>query len=295
MEFDLTESAVRFSCGEHQLFGVLHRAASPDGEGASARSAGVIFLNAGARYRSGPCRLYVRQARELARAGFHVLRFDLPGTGDSEGTVDSSLGEQRKFLEHGKATQSAIAFFKQETGVEQIGLLGLCGGAFSALCAAAVDPRVAFLVLLSFPVEQLEDLSEEIVNRVVLRQYIRKMTAWRYWWSLFTLRTDFRMMWRALSQVGKLHRPHSLIDESLWAAFETSIGLEKPILFVFAEEDPLYRSFEIGYGPRIAKLSAELRSRFEVFVVEKANHTFSSQAWQKQIFSKVDSWLASVC
>ena len=50
-------------------------------------SVAVVLLNAGLIHRSGPFRLYTRLARKLAKSGYIVLRFDLPGIGDAPMTT----------------------------------------------------------------------------------------------------------------------------------------------------------------------------------------------------------------
>lgn len=49
------------------------------------RRIGVVVVVGGAQYRVGSHRQFVRLARRLAAAGHPVLRFDLPGMGDSPG------------------------------------------------------------------------------------------------------------------------------------------------------------------------------------------------------------------
>src|SRR5690349_15977659 len=70
------ERTVVFECAGERLVGVVH---------AGAASVGVLVVVGGPQYRAGSHRQFVLMARELARAGYPVLRFDYRGMGDSDG------------------------------------------------------------------------------------------------------------------------------------------------------------------------------------------------------------------
>lgn len=67
-----------FPTGTQRLFGVWHPASGATGRGA------VLFCHALAEEKLWSHRVYVSFARELARRGYSVLRFDCRGEGDSE-------------------------------------------------------------------------------------------------------------------------------------------------------------------------------------------------------------------
>src|SRR5262245_60307703 len=69
------ERAVVFGCEGEELLGVLHEPAS-DGATGTPASTGVIIVVGGPQYRVGSHRQFVLMARELARRGHAVLRFD---------------------------------------------------------------------------------------------------------------------------------------------------------------------------------------------------------------------------
>jgi len=268
--------------------GILH---TPGDHECVTQRVGIILLNSGIRQRVGPYRQYVKLARRLCQAGFYALRFDFPGIGDSEGDVQGISKSQRQFLDQNDSTTNAIDFLKAETGINRVGLLGLCGGAYSALRAGAADHRVDFLLLLSLPVEDLGDFSERAVSRAVMRQYLRKTLQWRSWLNFILLRSNFRSMSRAIVQLSSYHRRGSLIDESLWQAFEGFTGSGKPVLFIFGGGDPLYRAFVVGFGRRLPSLDRIRKQHYEVHVVERSDHVFSQVRWQEKAFDKSIAWL----
>lgn len=80
---------------------------------------------------------FVQLAQQLGRAGFHVLRFDYYGVGDSAGEA----GTVARWREDVRA---AVAELKRRSGLKRISVVGLRVG---ALLAATTDVRVQDLVL----------------------------------------------------------------------------------------------------------------------------------------------------
>lgn len=134
------EKALRFGTGS-SLVGVLTEAAA--GTSAEGRP-GVVFLNSGILHRVGSCRLHVRLARAMSAAGFHALRFDYSGIGDSDQRRDSLPFEESAVLE----TKEAMDYLEKAKGVKKFILVGLCSGADMAHDTALRDERVAGLMLL---------------------------------------------------------------------------------------------------------------------------------------------------
>ena len=82
-------------------------------------------------------------ARSLAAQGIAVLRFDLPGTGDSSGSaLDSGL-----LSAWTKSVQDSVAELKAAAGVQSVSILGVRLGAMLALAAASAGAAVESLIL----------------------------------------------------------------------------------------------------------------------------------------------------
>ena len=90
----------------------------------------ALLLNSGLIHRVGPNRLYVHIARELASRGFHSLRFDLSGLGDSPMPMagDGLSIEDRSQVD----IASAMRAVREQVGTERFVMMGLCSGAFMA-------------------------------------------------------------------------------------------------------------------------------------------------------------------
>jgi pimeloyl-ACP methyl ester carboxylesterase len=121
--------------GSHRgLCGIV---SEPDNRSAP-RGQAVILSNVGMHNRIGPFRIWVELARELAHQGFHVLRFDLSGMGDSDARP-VALGDQ-ELLELDMT--EALAFVTAKYGIDRFLLIGLCSGVPGAHALAARDDRV---------------------------------------------------------------------------------------------------------------------------------------------------------
>jgi uncharacterized protein len=92
----------------------------------------------------------------LSKAGFHVLRFDYYGTGDSAGGSDE--GSPRRWCED---IQAAILELKEMTGAVRMSLIGLRFGANLAARVAARPPGAIDSLILWEP---LADKDEAIAQ-----------------------------------------------------------------------------------------------------------------------------------
>jgi len=132
----VAESVVTFDAGGDTLLGILHLPpASAD--------TGVLILVGGPQYRVGSHRMFVQIARELARAGNAVLRFDFAGMGDSTGSFAG-------FDRLDRDVRAALDVFQAKCpGIRRWVLFGLCDGASAAACYLHGDTRVAAAALLN--------------------------------------------------------------------------------------------------------------------------------------------------
>jgi pimeloyl-ACP methyl ester carboxylesterase len=122
---------------ERALFGAYHPP-----EGRSDRRRGVLLCYPAPEEYRAVHWAYQRLATMLSGAGFHVLRFDYFGTGDSAG--ETGAGD----LEQWTSDIATAACELQEVGaIERISLVGFRLGAPLALGACAAGLRVRELVL----------------------------------------------------------------------------------------------------------------------------------------------------
>ena len=134
----------------------------------------VLIVVGGAQYRVGSHRQFVRLARHWAAAGYPVLRFDLPGQGDS-------TGEPLAFEDTAPCIAAALDALQRHGGHAGGSVLwGLCDGASASLLyvQATQDRRVAGLALLNPWVRSEAGLARAQVKHYY-RQRLQQAEFWR--------------------------------------------------------------------------------------------------------------------
>lgn len=133
----MNETSFFFDGNGYRLFGVVH---DPE---VKAKSCGFVFCHPFAEEKLWTHRVFVNFARSLAQKGYHVLRFDYMGNGDSEGEFADSSVETCLADIH-----SAVVWLQANRSVEAgTGLLGLRFGATLASIAAERYKDLSHLVL----------------------------------------------------------------------------------------------------------------------------------------------------
>ncbi len=135
------ETVVRFG-PDGALFGILCQPARPH-PGAPA----VILMNRGLNAHIGWRRGSVDLARGLAAGGLASLRMDVAGLGESRD--EPGRPEDLIYSDLLLPDVAAAVDLLAARGHSRIALAGVCSGAYTALCAAALDPRVTDVVAIN--------------------------------------------------------------------------------------------------------------------------------------------------
>ncbi len=142
------EQPVVYQGENSQLLGVLHRP-SP---GRDLRQ-GVLFVPGEPDFLFGDHSMYVYGARQLARAGFHCLRFDFGGRGNSE------AGD--KFTPVGDCVKS-VRFLESEVDIDEVSCVAQCFGAWVALYCTAMSAVDWQKLVMWSPTELVDKRSMDI-------------------------------------------------------------------------------------------------------------------------------------
>lgn len=302
----------------NRLFGILHVP-----ERNLAPSTAIVALSPGIKSRVAPHRLYVKMARRFCDHGFQVLRFDYYGLGDSEGELDERfVADLYGSIQVGRYVQDTIAamdYLQREHNVQRFVLTGLCGGAITGLLAAERDRRVDSLLGLGIPVildsrnalrNKYKYLTSNELKRF-RRGYIRKLLSPKSWLRLVTLRSDFRVMLKAiLSPLTARIKPRfgggrseaSRSDERLpedvqntnpffAGAMRSVLASSRKVVLLFGEADRLYWEFEEKFYKRAAADIAKHPGRFELRLIRGARHIFEEREHQDELFKQMSAWL----
>lgn len=150
----MQETPFFFRLGEHRLYGVLHRPAGrPPG-------CGIVVCPALAEERLWSYRVYVGLARELARRGFAVLRFDYRGEGESDLDFEQAGLASRA----ADAARAARLLREEMPGLRRCVLLGhRLGCAAAALAAGELGPDCDGLLAWD-PIEKGRDYTMQLLR-----------------------------------------------------------------------------------------------------------------------------------
>ncbi|MDY0963381.1 hydrolase 1, exosortase A system-associated [Massilia sp. CFBP9026] len=283
----LEERALTFDCGGARLYGIL---SLPAGKAPASR--GVLVVVGGPQYRAGSHRQFTLLARDLARDGVPVLRFDYRGMGDSEGAI-------RPFDEVEDDLRAAIdAFMAAAPGLREVVLWGLCDAASAIGMYAARDPRVAGLVLLNPWVR-----TEDGLARATLRHYYRaRLRDPAFWKQLLRGGLDWRRSLASLLALLRKARGTPAPAAGSGATVAASLpermrtGLQEfrgQVLLVISGADLTAREFcDLADADR-AWQGVLAPPRVTRRQIDDADHTFSRRAWRDQVARWTAQWLRS--
>lgn len=285
----MSETILTLGTGR-QLVGILHR---PEGDGARGDLPVVLMLNAGILHRVGPNRLYVTAARELARRGFHVLRFDLWGIGDSQDSAASSGGGTFR-----EDTQAAMEGISRLLGTNRFMLAGICMGAKIALDVAWKDPRVESLMLMEgiyikspgYHVRRILDPNKWRRMLTGESELVRKLRK-----RIFGRPAGNQHRPAAPVASGAGSRPALLLDDSderrMKIKLQAVLARGTKVLLAFRDGN------EISYNYRLRRSGDEitgtkLPSGLDVAFIPFADHTFTPVISQQLLLDVLVKWIA---
>jgi uncharacterized protein len=232
------------------------------------QSTGVVIVVGGAQYRTGSHRQFVQLARFLAAAGFPVLRFDLPGMGDSPGELPS-------FEDTAPHIAAAINGFQhRHPGVERVVLWGLCDGASASLLYvdATYDARIAGLALLNPWVRSEVSLARARVKHY----YWQRLREADFWRKLLTGGVGLQALRALSSNLRTIRRRVPANAASFqqrmaqgWQAFPGAIML------LLSECDLTAQEFNEYASSREAWCGWRQKPLLEQHILSRADHTCS--------------------
>jgi pimeloyl-ACP methyl ester carboxylesterase len=272
----MSERHLLFQSAGERLVGVLHR---PEG----APRGGLVFLHGWPGYRIGTHRMAVNAARKACASGFACLRFDFRGRGDSTGrTTSATLSTMIE-----DALQAA-ALLRRETQVEALAYIGDSSGCEVAIGAGDRTPGLQGMVLWSAPIVGGSRAAADMAKRRgVLAAYARKVFSPGTWRKLARGAVRWDMVRRALVRGGKgLGEEGAPSDAAIdWRArFFAFPGRQ---LFIYGGADPTTPACIEAYR----RLCAEAGRKFELHIVDGANHAFYSAIWEAEVIAVTLDWL----
>ncbi len=222
---------------------------------AQRRKTGVVYLPGIVLGLTAVHRLAVDVACEFQRDGYPVLLFDHARIGESEGSfVSGPYEEFVNFIKQGGLvddTLEALQFFLSRCNLENIILIGHCGGALTALYAAQKSNKIAQLILIVPPLmgETTEGAGmTKGQAKEYLALYKHKMFSPAAWSRLFLGKSDYRQMIKAVKAKIFRSKPETGPgDANLNRVFVKgleSVGGRIDVRIIYGDRDPGFEEFK---------------------------------------------------
>ncbi len=274
----MLEQGVIFKCEGRQLVAIEHQghcAKKPNNN----RHKGLVIVVGGPQTRVGSHRLFVYLARQLAKQGVSVFRFDYSGAGDSEGECTTFEGIQTDIA-------AAIDTFRaRNPDITELSLWGLCDAASAILLYLEQFPSHA-------PIQQLFLVNPWVRQAhtqaaVFLRfYYIKRLLSRDFWKKLLTGKVRTKATWQEISTFRKQSDQQNLnaSDDNFVARMLTGLTLFTGNCHVIlsgndltADEFKLLISSDTPWRKLVLKKTIILNT------VTQANHTFSEYDNKQQL------------
>jgi hypothetical protein len=300
------------------LFGILHKPHE-----IHKSRLGVIILSPGVKSRVAPHRLYVKLAKIFEQNGFPVLRFDFYGLGDSEGSLtELFLPDLYTSIQKGRYiddTLSAMNWMEKNCDVDGFILVGLCGGAITGLFAGEVDKRVKALIGIGIPV--ILDLAKEKKSQTLTsgelqlhrKLYFKKILNPKSIIRLLTLQSDYKVIINSVfgpltskfknkPKIKDLSNKEQLLKQDknmvnfnflFPKAFIKMLKDHQKIALFFGAEDRLYWEYKEKFYANYSDAFEQNKDNYEIYLSDEARHIFELREHQKDLFTKISSWLAA--
>lgn len=287
----LTERPLFLDPEARTLFGIV-----TEPRAGETRRRAVIFLNTGGDHHIGASRMYVSLARSWARRGYHVLRLDLSGLGDSParpGRPDNEVFPLDALAD----IRCALQFMRSRYGCREVTLLGLCSGAYHAFRAASAGLPVNRILLVNpetfFWAEGTDvrdiQLADLVHTPSIYRERALSLANWR---RLLTGQVDvgyigkmfLRRLLFSLQFLGRdLMKGAGLKPgQDLGRELERIAARGVRTVMVFAKGEPGIEVLRLEAGTTVSRLRDQLLVR----IIESGDHTFS-RSGPRQVLERV--------
>jgi alpha-beta hydrolase superfamily lysophospholipase len=296
----MIERPLTFRGNGEELVGVL---TVPDSDPTEVEVA-IVFAQSGARGRLGNSFHYPYFARRFAAADIASFRFDPAGLGDSTGAI--APGDVRDLYASIAAgrfvpdTLAAIQELARHVRARRLYLLGVCGGAATALLAAAASTsRVDGVALLSLPVllDSAARIPKRYAREYLLKNYASKILSPRAWNRLLTGQSQTkRILTHALASMSSFQfsterHPHPMFNVRVVRAIDALVKHRRRVLVVYGQDDYFRHQWEAEFRDVYWNVKPEYRTALHVEYVAGGNHMFSLRESQSAITDRVSLWL----
>ena len=294
---DAQEFPVHFGA-QNALFGVVTRSAS------SAPLRALILINAGSNHHIGNGRMYVQFARNLARQGWMVLRFDIAGIGES--APHAGRLENEVYTPTGvDDLREAVHFVRGTLGIAQVHGAGLCSGAYNVFRAAEAGVLLDGIVVINPLTFRWRDgMSLKYPAYVMAQsatQYRESIRHWSKWVKLLRGGVDVRhaaatVVYRGREAFRGIARDAGRMvgapaAEDIGTELHTMVRRGVRVRFIFSEGDPGEHVLRTGAGRALTRLLG--KGQVTLSHLPGCDHSLSAGWMREVLWSELHRTLAA--
>lgn len=280
------EYPLYMSSGDDALFGILTRPTGPE------NGTTVVALNVGSWM---PCtgrnRMHVHLGRRLAGLGYHTLRVDYHGVGESTGSTDYFYLRRPNVPD----AVSAVEHLTRK-GHERFVLVGNCFGGRCALAASQQLENLAGVAMIATPLEDHRGASKslswhiaQVFTRRTLKRIRHRGRRAKYLQILRdTLAESFR---RKRPEAEEIRRT---VSPFVFGALKSLIERRIPVLLMYGRNDSFYSSFLGSCAGPLGDLIKEAGDLVRVEVTDGRLHGQPTLDSQAKTLVAVGEWLETI-
>ncbi len=254
----------------------------------NSKNLGILFLNSLSLPRAATGDSSVYWAEAFAECGYPSFRIDLPGLGDSEGSVPGDMLEYVNSGGYAAVTSTLIKEISDRFQLSGMVVMGHCAGAVSAIHAAAASKECKGLVLMD-PYFHLNQAVRPKV-RQELSVWARRNALGRFLSSIYDrlrdlLLTLHRNALPKNANIALLNRWKDVSATGLPILLLKAPGLRSPGTKPRVGEFD-YLSHILGLASRKGKVMLQL--------VEGTDHSFANRVGRAAVRKFTSDWLDTV-
>jgi len=281
-----------FPAGDETLFGILTRpTGSPNG------TALVVLAGGATPITTNRNRLSVRLCRRVAGHGFHGMRLDYHGAGESSGMVEV-MHLDRPFTGDPEGAMQWLRGY----GIDDFVLVGSCFGSRTALAAAAANPHVTRVVLVAPPVKDMafgDWSSVQAADEWTIWKYVRRALSLNVLKGLFD-RHHRLNYWRYVKHkwaAFRRRRAHKGREGPEWVSehflrqLRTLVDRGVPVFLLYGDGDAYYEDFRRALMGPLGSVLDLAGPKIELQTLPGRVHGFTRLSIQDAVLDKVVGWL----
>lgn len=256
----------------------------------------VLLWGAGPYPSSGRNQLRTRLARKLAGAGFHALRMDYQGIGESSGVAPPVRFDRPEAQD-----VRAVCRWLRDQGHDRVVLVSYCFGTRKALAVADGIDGLQGVALISGPVLD-EDRQQTKTRGRSLRWYARQALAPATLRRFMTnprrrrkyLRWLRARLRRAVTPAPRARQGDRTAGTAVLDPIRRLVARQVPVLLAYGTADDFYPDFVETRSGALGTLVEQAGGLVTVRVIEAPHELQSSVQLQVDLIEVVEEWLSGL-